>query len=408
MNVVFSQWALVFIFITVMLDVLALGMVMPVLPELIHTLTGADAAYNAQMVGLFGTLWALTQFLFAPVLGMLSDRIGRRPVILLSNLGLGFDYVLMAVAPHFSWLLVGRIISGIAAGNFTAAGAYIADITPLEKRASGFGIQNAAFGFGFGLGPALGGLLGTVDLRLPFWVAAGLILTNFCWVFFLLPESLSRQQRGQMSWQRANPLGTFQFLRTQPELFNLTGVMLLSFVALEVMPSTFVLFAQYRFGWDTGMVGLTLSSVGVGIALVQIGLVAPMIAWLGERRTILVGLGCGALGLTVYGLASTGAVLWIGAPIIALWGLFGPAAQSLMSRVVSVSQQGLLQGAVNSLLHGLGGLIAPSLFTMTFAMAITTAYPQQLAATPFLLAALLLIGALLLAWRGVCSPPTRN
>jgi len=387
-----------------MLDVMAVGMIMPVLPELIRTITGKDTAHVATMIALFGITWALMQFLFAPVLGTLSDLVGRRPVILLSNLGLGFDYVLMAMAPHFSWLLVGRVISGIATGNFTAAGAYIADITLPEKRAAGFGIQNAAFGFGFGLGPALGGLLGTIDLRMPFWVAAGLIFANFCWTFFLLPESLPPERRGQVSWRRANPLGAFQFLRDQPGLLRLASVMLLSFLALEVMPSTFVLFAQYRFGWDMGTVGLTLSCVGIGIAVVQIALVAPVIAWFGEYRAVRAGLIFGAIGLTVCGLAPTGKVLWIGVPFVTLWGLFAPAAQSLMSCAVSVSKQGQLQGAVNGL-HGISGLIAPGLFTMTFAMSVASAYPEQLSATPFFLAALIMVGALLLAPKsgsGVC------
>ena len=390
--------ALAFIFVTIVLDVLALGIIIPILPRLVEDFVSSDTARAAEIYGMFGTVWALMQFGCSPVLGALSDRFGRRPVILLSNLGLGLDYVVMALAPNLLWLLVGRIISGVTAASFTTAGAYIADVTPPERRAAGFGIQGAAFGIGFVLGPALGGLLGSVDPRLPFWVAAGLSLANFAYGLVVLPESLPPERRERFAWRRANPVGSFRLLRSCPHLFGLAGVMLLSFLAHEVLPSTFVLYAGYRYHWDTGMVGLTLAGVGVCGAIVQGGLIRPVVARVGERRAALAGLLFGGLGFLIYGVAPIGEMFWLGAPIMALWGFFTPSAQSLMSRRVSSTEQGQLQGAIHSL-RGITGLIGPVLFTLTFAFAINPAHDWQLPGAPFLLAALLLFGAIPMAWR---------
>lgn len=390
--------ALVFIFVTILLDVLAIGIIIPVLPTLVEGFMGGDAARGAEMFGLFGTVWALMQFVFSPVLGALSDHFGRRPVILLSNLGLGLDYIVMALAPTLAWLFIGRIISGVTAASFTTAGAYIADVTPPEKRAAGFGLQGAAFGIGFVLGPALGGLLGSFDPRLPFWAAAGLSLANFCYGYFILPESLAPERRERFSARRANPLGALRLLRSNPELFGLASVTLLSFLAHEVLPSTFVLYAGYRYGWDTGMVGLTLAGVGVCGAIVQGGLVRPVVARIGERRAALIGLLFGALGFAIYGWAPVGEAFWFGAPVMALWGFFTPSAQSLMSRRVNPSEQGQLQGAIHSL-RGVTGLIGPGLFTLTFATAIRPGHEWGVPGAPFLLAAGFLFIALALAWR---------
>jgi len=390
--------ALVFIFITIVLDVLALGIIIPVLPRLVESFLGGDTGRAAEIYGLFGTVWALMQFVFSPVLGALSDHFGRRPVILLSNLGLGLDYVVMALAPTLPWLMVGRVISGVTAASFTTAGAYIADITTPEKRAAGFGIQGAAFGIGFVLGPAFGGLLGSVDPRLPFWVAGALSLANFCYGFFVLPESLPPERRERFALSRANPLGSLRLLRSNAELFGLAAVALLSFLAHEVLPSTFVLYAGYRYGWDAGMVGLTLAGVGVCGAIVQGGLVRPVVARFGERKAALTGLACGAVGFAIYGWAPVGELFWIGAPIMALWGFFMPSAQSLMTRHVSPSEQGQLQGAIHSL-RGITGMVGPALFTLTFAAAISPGHAWTLPGAPFLLAAALLAGAWALAWK---------
>ncbi|HYC06261.1 MAG TPA: TCR/Tet family MFS transporter [Azospirillaceae bacterium] len=390
--------ALLFILVTVALDVLAVGVIIPVLPKLVTDFMGGNEVSAAEMFGLFGFAWGLMQFVFSPLLGALSDRFGRRPVILLSNLGLGLDYVLMALAPTLGWLFVGRLISGITSASITTAFAYIADVTPPEKRAAGFGKVGAAFGFGFVLGPTLGGLLGDVDPRLPFWVAAGLSLANFAYGLLVLPESLPRERRSPFSWRRANPVGSLKLLRSHPELSGLAAVAALYYLAHEVLPSVFVLYGSHRYGWDVTTVGLTLGAVGVCSALVQGGLVRPAVARFGERPMLLFGLAFGAIGLAVYGLAPTAWLFWIGVPVMSLWGFAGPSAQALMSRHVPPQEQGQLQGALTAIrsFTGLGG---PLLFTQSFATFADDDTGWQLPGAPFLLAGLLLVAALLLAAR---------
>ena len=390
--------ALAFIFVTVVLDVLALGVIIPVLPKLVVNFLQGDTARAAAIYGLFGTAWALMQFFFSPVMGALSDRFGRRPVILLSNLGLGLDYILMALAPTLAWLFVGRVVSGITAASITTAGAYIADVTPPEKRAAGFGLIGLAFGLGFIIGPALGGLLGGIDPRLPFWVAVGLSLANFLYGFFILPESLAPERRARFELRKANPVGSLKLLRSHPELAGLASVGFLSSLAHFVLPSTFVLYAHYRYQWSETTVGLALAGVGVCAAVVQGGLIRPIIARIGERRALLMGLLFGAAGFAVYGLAPTGMLFLVGVPVMALWGIANPAAQGLMTQRVGASEQGQLQGAQSSIM-GVAGLIGPILFTSTFAAFIGAQRAWHLPGAPFLLAALLLLVGSFLAWR---------
>jgi DHA1 family tetracycline resistance protein-like MFS transporter len=390
--------AFTFIFITVVLDMLAVGMIVPVLPKLVQMFEGGDTARAAEMYGIFGTVWAGMQFFFAPVLGALSDRFGRRPVILLSNFGLGLDYILMALAPTLAWLFVGRVISGITAASIPTAGAYIADVTPAEKRAGAFGMLGAAFGLGFIFGPAIGGVLGAINPRLPFAVAAGLSLANAMYGLFVLPESLPAERRAAFSWRRANPVGALTLLRSHPELLGLAGSNVLGFLAHEVLPSVYVLYAGYRYGWDTRQVGLTLGFVGICSGLVQGGLVRPVVARFGERRPLLIGLVCGALGFTLFGVATAGPWFLLGVPLVGLWGMAGPASQGLMTRRVQVSEQGQLQGA-NGSLRGISGMIGPGLFTFTFAQFIGPEADLHLPGAPFLLSTALLLGALALAWR---------
>lgn len=405
--------AIAFVFITVLLDILALGIVIPVLPNLVTGFQGGDAGRGAEVYGLFGFVWALMQFLFSPLLGALSDRFGRRPVILASNLGLGLDYALMALAPSLGWLLAGRVVSGITSASISTAGAYIADVTPPERRAAGFGMLGAAFGLGFVLGPALGGVLGGVDPRLPFWVAGGLSLANWMYGVLILPESLPADRRTpRIVWGKANPLGALALLRTDPQLLAMAGIMLLYSLAHEVLPSTFVLYATHRYGWDGTVTGLTLAAVGVASLAVQGGLVRPVVARFGERRALVAGLGFGTLGFVVYGLAPTGVLFWAGIPLMALWGLTGPAVQSLMTRRVAASSQGRLQGAVNSL-RSLTGMFGPVLFTFVFAAAIRPGGGLDLPGAPFLLAALILAAAAVFALRvtrgfGSQGPVTRR
>jgi MFS transporter, DHA1 family, tetracycline resistance protein len=390
--------ALVFIFITVVVDVLALGIIIPVLPKLVEGFLGGDTARAAEIFGVFGTVWALMQFIFSPVLGALSDRFGRRPVILISCFGLGLDYIFMALAPTLWWLFAGRVISGITAASYPTAGAYIADVTPPEKRAASFGMIGAAWGVGFVMGPALGGLLGKVNPRLPFWAAAGLTLLNALYGLFVLPESLAPESRKAFSWRRANPVGSLALLRSHPELLGLSSVNFIYMLAHQVLPSVFVLYAGFRYSWDAPTTGLTLAVVGIFNIIVQAGLVKRIVARFGERRALLAGLICGGVGFAIFGLAPTG-VAFLGAlPIFAFMGLFGPAAQGLMTRRVGPSEQGQLQGA-NSSIIGITGMIGPGLFTMTFASFIEPHRDWRLPGAPFLLATLLMAVALVLAWR---------
>lgn len=388
--------AVAFVFVTVMLDMLALGVIIPVLPRLILSFLDNDTVRAAEMVGLFGTVWALGQFLFSPTLGALSDRFGRRPIILLSNFGLGLDYIIMAVAPTSGWLLIGRIVSGITAASITTSFAYIADVTPEEKRAKGFGMVGAAFGIGFVLGPAVGGLLGNADPRLPFWVAAGLSLTNGLYGLFVLPELLAREHRAAFSWRRANPLGALALLREHRGLFGLVSINFLGQLAHVALPSIVVLYAGYRYGWGTRTVGLMLALVGICMMIVQGGLVGKVTKAIGERRALLIGTLCGAASFAIMGLAPVGTVFFVSIPMMALWGFAGPATQSLMTRLVSRSEQGRLQGA-NSSMVGIANLIGPSLFTLTFAQAIGPLANWQVPGAPFLVSAMLLILATALA-----------
>jgi len=390
--------ALAFILITVTLDMLALGVIVPVLPRLVVDFVGGDTARGAEIYGLFGTVWALMQFFFSPILGSLSDRFGRRPVVLLSNLGLGLDYIFMALAPTLSWLFVGRVISGITSASLSTAYAYIADVTRAEKRAASFGMVGAAFGVGFVVGPALGGLLGSIEPRLPFWVAAALSLANASYGWLVLPESLPRERRMAFSWRRANPVGSLVLLRSHPELLGLAVVNFLGNLAHAALPSTFVLYVGYRYGWDAQTVGIMLASVGIASVIVQAGVIGPVVRRIGERAALLLGLLCGAAGFAVYGLATTGTLFLIGVPAVALWGLAGAASQGLMTHRVGFSEQGQLQGA-NGSVRGITELIGPGLFTQSFAFFIAVANPVHLPGAPFLLASLLLAAALLAAWR---------
>jgi DHA1 family tetracycline resistance protein-like MFS transporter len=389
--------AVAFIFITVTLDMLALGMIIPVLPKLVESFVEGDTARAAAIYGIFGTAWALMQFLFSPLLGALSDRFGRRPIILLSNLGLGLDYILMALAPNLIWLLVGRIVSGIAAATISTAFAYIADVTPAEKRAQAFGMVGAAFGIGFIIGPAFGGLLGSVDPRLPFWVAAGCSLANACYGWLVLPESLPPEKRAPFRWRRANPVGSLVLLRSHPELFALAGAQLAVHIAHAVLPAVFVLYAGYRFDWDEFRVGLMLALVGACSMIVQAGLLGRFVRWFGERKTLVIGLLSGAVGFVIYAFAPNGIAFLIGVPAMALWGLGSPAMQGLMSRRVHPTEQGQLQGA-NSSIMAVGALLGPFLFTQTFAYAIGAGRGWHLPGAPFLLAALLMLLAAALGW----------
>ncbi len=389
--------ALTFIYLTVVLDVLAFGIVVPVLPKLVASFLDNDTARAASMWGLFGSAYALAQFLFSPLLGALSDRYGRRPVILIALFGLAVDYLIMAWAPTLAWLWLGRITSGICGATYSTAGAYIADVTPPEKRAGAFGMIGAAWGLGFVLGPALGGVLGAHDPRLPFWVAGGLTIANALYGTFVLPESLPTERREGFRWSRANPIGSLVLLRSHPELFGLATVQLCYMLSHQVLPSVYVLYVGHRYGWSLERTSYTLALVGIASSIVQGGMIRPIVNRLGERSAALVGLGCAALSSLLYAAAGTGMLFLLGIPFGSLAGLYNPSAQTLMSRRVSPEEQGKLQGALASL-QGLTGMVGPSLFAGTFALAIAPGNPPWVAGAPFYLAAtVLVIGMVLIA-----------
>ncbi|MCK1710084.1 MULTISPECIES: TCR/Tet family MFS transporter [unclassified Bradyrhizobium] len=394
--------AAAFIFVTILLDMLALGVIMPILPKLIESFVDNDTAHAARIFGLFGTAWALMQFVFSPLLGALSDRFGRRPVVLLSNFGLAADYVLMALAPSLVWLFVGRVISGITSASISTAFAYIADITPPERRAAVFGRIGAAFGAGFILGPALGGLLGDIDPRLPFWASAALSFANALYGLLILPESLTPEKRAAFSWRTAHPIGALNLLRSNTVLAALSVVNFIAQVAHVVLPSTFVLYATYRYGWDSKTVGLTLAMVGICAMVVQGLAIGPIVRVLGERNALLLGLCCGATGFMIFGSAPTGPLFWLGIPVMSLWGISGAATQSLMTRLVAPDQQGQLQGATASV-QSVSQLVGPFLFTLTFAYFIGNGAPMQLPGAPFLLAGVLMVACVVIAMRTLAA-----
>jgi DHA1 family tetracycline resistance protein-like MFS transporter len=392
--------AATFIFFTVTLDMLALGMIAPVFPRLIEGFLHGDASSAARMLGLFGTVFAAMQFFCSPIVGSLSDRYGRRPLVLLSNFGLGLDYVLMAWAPTLNWLFLGRIISGLTSSSIPTAMAYMADVTPRERRAAAFGMLNAAFGAGFVLGPALGGLLGNINPRLPFWVAASLSLINGLYGFFVLPESLSKENRSPFSWARANPIGSLTLIR-HGNMIAIATVLLLGYIAQQVLMNVYVIYADYRYGWTDRTVGLSLAVVGICTIIYGAFLVKPVVAKLGERGAMTLGLIGGAIGYSMIGFSKTGLLLWLGIPMLNMMTLTWPAAQSLMSRKASPSEQGQLQGAINSL-RGIAGLIGPGIFTFIFSESIGTGI--HIPGTPFYTAAAMLLVALVLTQHAARQP----
>lgn len=391
--------AVIFIFVTVMLDTLAFGIIIPVLPHLVQQMAGGDIATAAKWVGLFGALFGLMQFVFSPIQGALSDRFGRRPVILLSNLGLGIDFIVMALAKSIPILLIGRLVSGIASASFTTANAYIADVTPKDKRAAAFGMMGGAFGIGFIVGPALGGFLGGISTRLPFWIAAGLSLANFLYGTFILPESLPTDRRSErFDFKSANPLGSLRLLRRYPQVFGLAIVLFLVAISQFSLNSTWVLFADYKFGWGPQAVGYTLALVGVCSGFVQVVLIGRATARFGERPVMLAGLFFGICGFLTLGLSPNSVLFLCGIPLLALWGMGGPTAQAIMTHQVDPREQGRLQGAISGL-TSLATIFGPFVFTQVFAAFIGPEKSFELPGAAFLLSAMLLASALVLGWR---------
>lgn len=391
---------IVFVLITVLIDVMGIGIIMPVMPSLIMELTGEGLSRAAVYGGWLGFSYAIMQFTFAPVLGGLSDRFGRRPVLLYAIGSLGVDYIIMGMAPTLAWLFFGRIIAGIAGASFTPAYAYIADITPPERRAQSFGMIGAAFGAGFILGPALGGLLATFGPRAPFFVAAALSLVNFLYGLFVLPETLPPHRRRPFQWYRANPAGTLLRMRQHPEVFALLTALFLWAVANQVFPSTWAYFTMLRFGWNEALVGASLAFVGAVIAAAQGTLPRMVVPRLGEYRAALMAVASGATGYALYSVATRG---WMMFAIMLTWllgALAMPTIQALMSHRIEADSQGELQGAVASL-QSLSAIISPPIMTQLFRAFTAADAPVHFPGAAFAFASLLACGSfVLLATRG--------
>jgi DHA1 family tetracycline resistance protein-like MFS transporter len=388
--------AMAFIFVTVLLDMLAFGIIVPVFQPLLLHFEGGNFTNASLLSGAFSMIFALVQFFASPLLGTLSDRFGRRPVVLLSNLGTSFDYAILALAPSVPWLLLGRVLSGATTASVTVASAYIADVTPAEKRASGYAMISAAFGIGFVVGPALGGLLGAHDLRLPFWVAAGLSAVNFLYGLIVLPESLREEHRNPFSWSRAHPLGSVRLLRRHPELSGLAIVSAISGIAHQALPQLFVLYTIYAFGWTQRTIGISLALVGVLTIVISSVVIPRVVARFGERNALLGGLFFGAAGFTLYALSET--LFWIGLGINMLDMLGSSASQALMSRRVGANEQGELQGAM-TMLNSVGMLIGPLFFSSIFALSIAPSHTWKLPGAGWIAGALLYVLCIVLAAR---------
>ena len=393
---------LAFIFITLLIDVLGFGLLVPILPKFVATLSHGTISAGARDYGWLLSLYGAMQFLFSPLLGSLSDRFGRRPVLLLSLFFTGVDYVIMALAPSLIWLYIGRTLSGITGASFTAASAYIADVSPPDKRAQNFGLIGAAFGVGFIIGPALGGLLGEWGERVPFWAAAGLSFANFLYGVFILPESLKPENRRPFNPREANPIGVFAVLGKYPLVWGLAGTLAASNLALQCLASTWVLWATDRFGWSPRENGLSLGAFGAVSLIFQAGLARYLLPRLGEKRAVIVGLAVGVLEYAGYGLATQGWMVYVIMLMAGLSYLVGQAAQSILSRQVGDDAQGTLQGGLTSL-NSLTGIAGPILATGLFAYYTRPQAPLHLPGVPFFLASALDAVALILAIRALAT-----
>jgi len=391
--------AMVFILITVVLDNLALGLIVPVLPKLIGSLGAGGAGRTALLFGAFAAVFAVMQFLAAPVQGALSDRFGRRPVILASNAGLGLDYLIMAIAPNVSWLFVGRLISGVAAGSGPAAYAYLADVTPADRRAANFGLVMAAQAIGAALGPAVGGALSVIDLRAPFWAAAALSLANFAYGLFVLPESLAKERRSRLRFGHLNPFGALVgIIRAHPELALMVVTAFLLSLGSQGANNVVVLYAGYRYRWGPAEIGVLLTVFAVLSLAVQGGAVSFAAKRFGERGSMIGGLALNVIGLAVFGLAPSGLVFAAGVPLMALGSIAAPMMGAIFSNAVGDDEQGRLQGAWTSV-NAIMGMLAPVLFSsLIFARSVAVG-PAWSGAAFFVAAAMIAVG-LALAVRG--------
>lgn len=386
-----------FIFLTILIDCIGIGIIIPTLPALIQKLSGADISTAASYGGWLNFSYAIMSFIFSPVLGGLSDKYGRRPILLISLLGLGLDYVFLAFAPTMLWLFIGRIIAGVCGASFTTASAYIADVSTNENRAKNFGMIGAAFGLGFIIGPLLGSLFGSFGTRAPFVAAAGFSLLNFLFGYFILPESLDKDHRRNFSWKRANPLDSLTRLTKHKVIFNLIIVLFLVNVAGQAMPSIWTFFCIERFNWNEKMIGLSLAFVGVTVSIVQGGLIGIATKKLGVKRSIFIGLGFIMLGFFLFSIANQSWMMFAFMIPYALGGIATPNIQSILSARVPANEQGELQGGITSLIS-LTSIIGPIVMSMSFSYFTKKTAPVYFPGISFFIGGLLALTSLILSY----------
>lgn len=391
-----KQSAMIFIMITLLIDCTGFGIIIPVLPDLIKEFTGGDNSVAADYGGYLMVAFALPQFIFSPILGGLSDKYGRRPILLFSLFGLGMDYLFLSFAPSIFWFFIGRIIAGVSGASFTTGMAYIADVSTPEKKAQNFGLVGAAFGLGFILGSVGGGLLSHFGLRVPFMVAAGLSLINWLYGYFILPESLSKAQRRDFSWKRANPIGAFVNASKYPAILGLLVTLLLLYVASHSVQSNWSYYVIEKFQWDPTMIGYSLAVVGITVAIVQGGLIRVIIPKIGNRKAIYLGLTLYVIGFICFAFAANGLMMMLFIIPYCLAGIGGPAMQSIISNQVPENAQGEIQGITTSL-QSLAAIIGPFSASHIFAYFIREGTPYYFPGAPFILSAFLTLIGLFIA-----------
>lgn len=395
-----SRAAMGFILVTVLVDVIGLGIIIPVLPGLIRELVDADISTASSYGGWLMFSYAVMQFLFAPVLGNLSDRYGRRPVLLFSLFGFGLDYILLAFAPSIGWLFLGRVLAGITGASFTTASAYVADVSPPDKRAQHFGLIGAMFGLGFIIGPVAGGVLGQYGTRVPFMASAVLTLLNWLYGYFLLPESLDPSRRRSFSWKRANPFGSLRHLRRFPAVWGLILSLTFVYIGSHAVQTTWSYYNIGKFGWDERMVGYSLAFVGLMIALVQGGLIRIAIPRLGLKRSMFIGLMMFTTGMVLYAFATQGWMMFVFSFVYCLGGIAGPSIQGIISSQVPPDEQGELQGSMTSLVSATT-IVGPPLMTSLYAYFSRSDAALHFPGAPFIMGAILFLTGGLLALRSL-------
>jgi len=389
--------AIGFIFITMLIDITGWGIIIPVIPKLIQELINGDVSEAAKIGGWLTFAYAITQFVFAPLVGNLSDKFGRRPIILISLFAFSMDYLLLAFAPTITWIFIGRIIAGITGASITTASAYIADVSTPENRAKNFGMIGAAFGLGFIIGPVIGGLLGQYGSRVPFYAAAVLCLLNFLYGYFILPESLSKDNRREFSLKRANPIGAFLNLRKYPKLIGLVVSIFLLYTASHAVHSNWSYFTMYKFNWDEKMVGISLGAIGLLVGIVQGGLIRVINPKLGNEKSIYVGMALYTVGMFLFATATQSWMMFAFLIPYCLGGIAGPAMQAVISSQVPANEQGEIQGTLSSLMSA-SAIVGPPMMSTVFYYFTHKEAPFQFAGAPFVLGGFLMLLSTIIAY----------